>query len=352
MRMALSLGPWQARDLASTLAQVRVAEELGFSAAWAAEAWGYDVPALLGWLAPQTTRIELGAAVMQIPARSAAATAMTAATLDAVSGGRFRLGLGVSGPQVAEGWHGVGFADPLGRTREYVEVVRKALRHERLTYTGRHIQLPLPGGPGTPLRLATAPVRRSLQIYLAALGPRNLRLAGEIADGWHAVLFAPQHAAGQLAAVSDGRARADRTLADFDVVSHTPLAVAADVEAAADLVRDHVALYVGGMGSREQNFYHRLVSGMGFGTVADRVQQLYLGGDRRAAAAALPLELIDAVTLLGPAERVADRMGGYAWAGVTTLSVQPFGPDPAGALRSVAAAATAAGTVDLSQAST
>src|SRR5690606_28184067 len=215
---------------ADTLALVREAERLGYAVVWAAEAYGSDSPSLLAWLAGQTSRIELGSAVMQIPARAPAATAMTAVTIDALSGGRFRLGLGVSGPQVSEGWHGVPFADPLGRTREYVEIVRMALARQRVSYTGRHWQLPLPGGAGKALKLNFRPPREKIPIYLAALGPRNLRLTGEIADGWLAIFFAPEHAGEQLDHL---RAGAGGDLSGFDVVAAVPVVIGEDVTACA-----------------------------------------------------------------------------------------------------------------------
>jgi F420-dependent oxidoreductase-like protein len=251
---------------------------------------------------------------MQIPARSPSMTATTAATLDALSGGRFRLGLGVSGPVVSEGWHGVRFDAPLARTREYVEIVRAALgRRGPLRYAGPHYQLPLPDGPGRPLTLSVQPVRDTIPLYLGALGPRNLRLAGEIADGLLASFFAPEHAAVTLDPIrSDpiraGRAAAGRTMAGFDVVVTAPLVVGPDFAAAAEPVRENAALYLGGMGTREQNFYNALACRMGFEEAADRVQQLYLDWEYEDAAAAVPIEFIDQTSLLGPAERIAERM--------------------------------------------
>jgi F420-dependent oxidoreductase-like protein len=321
----------------------RAAERLGYAVVWAAEAYGSDSPTILAWLAGQTERIDIGSAVMQIPARTPAATAMTAATLDAVSGGRFRLGLGVSGPQVSEGWHGVRFAHPLARTREYVEIVRKAVARERLAYEGAHYRLPLPDGPGKALKLGFHPPRSRIPIYLAAIGPRNLRLAGEIADGWLAIFFSPAHAASQLAHVRAGRGG---DLAGFDVVASVPVVLGEDPAACAELVRWYAALYIGGMGSREQNFYHALAVRMGYGDAARTVQDLYLAGRHRDAAAAVPYEFIDQTSLLGPRERIADRLREYADAGVTTLSVTPFVADAESGietLRAVAAAASSAG---------
>jgi F420-dependent oxidoreductase-like protein len=223
------------------------ADRLGYAVAWAAEAYGSDVPTVLSWIGALTSTIDLGAAVMQIPGRTPAMTAMTAATLDTLSGGRFRLGLGVSGPQVSEGWHGVPFAAPLGRTREYVDIVRMALRRDTVAYAGRHFTLPLPDGPGNALKLTVHPPRAHLPIYLAAVGPKNLELAGEIADGWHAIFFSPEHSGGLVESVATGRRRAGRgsdddPLAGFDIAPSVPVVIGDDVQAAADLIRPYAAL--------------------------------------------------------------------------------------------------------------
>ncbi|OLB78405.1 MAG: LLM class F420-dependent oxidoreductase [Actinobacteria bacterium 13_2_20CM_2_71_6] len=328
MRLSLSLGyqtPWTTP--ADHLALAQEADRLGYSAVWAAEAYGSDCVTMLAWIAGQTERIDLGSAVMQIPARTPAMTAMTAATLDTLSGGRFRLGLGVSGPQVSEGWHGVRFAKPLQRTREYVEIVRKALAGETVAHDGQFYTLPLPDGPGKALKLSFHPARTRIPTYLAAVGPKNLELAGEVADGWLAVFLAPEYAAEQLASIAAGRARAGLTMDGFDVVPAVPVVVGEDVSACAELVRWYAALYVGGMGSREQNFYNQLAVRMGYADAAREVQDLYLAKRQRDAAAAVPLEFIDRTSLLGPVERIAARMVEYAAAGVTTLSVSMFVAD-------------------------
>jgi F420-dependent oxidoreductase-like protein len=327
VRLGLSLGYWaRAQDLPEWLALVHEAERLGFAVCWAAEAYGSDAATTLAWLAAQTSRIDLGSAVLQIPARTPAMTAMTAASLDTLSGGRFRLGLGVSGPQVSEGWHGVPFARPLARTRTYVEIVRTAIARKPVTAHGEHYQLPLPGGPGKVLRLAVHPPRERIPIYLAAIGPANLRLTGEIADGWLAVFLSPEHAAEQLTEIATGRAAGSPgSLAPgFDVNAAVPLAVGGDLDACADPVRPYVALYVGGMGSREQNFYNQLARRMGFDEAAEEVQRLYLAKEHRAAALAVPTELIDQTSLLGSKQRIAERLAAFAAVGVTTVSVTPF----------------------------
>jgi F420-dependent oxidoreductase-like protein len=324
MRLGLNLGYWGAGNDAANLALAKEAERLGYAVVWAAEAYGSDVVSVLAWVAAQTERIDVGSAIMQIPARAPTMTAMTAATLDTLSGGRFRLGLGVSGPQVSEGWYGVRFGKPLARTREYVEITRKALRRETVRYEGEHYRLPLPDGPGKALKLIVHPVREGIPVYLAAVGPKNLELAGEIADGWLAVFFSPEHSAESVQAIRAGRARAGAAMDGFDIVPTVPVVLGEDVPAAADSIRGYAALYVGGMGSREQNFYNALARRMGFEQAAAEVQDKYLAKDYAGAQAAVPFEFIDGTSLLGPAARIADRMQAYAEAGVTTLTVAPY----------------------------
>ena len=333
MRLALSLG-YLAGDprsaAADALALTRHAEELGFDAVHVAEAYGSDSPSVLAWLGGQTSRIGLVSAVMQIPGRTPAATAMTAATLDGITGGRFRLGLGVSGPQVSEGWHGTRFDAPLARTREYVDVVRLALARKPLVYEGQHLVLPLPDGPGVPLRLAMPAPRADLPIYLAAVGPRNVSLAGEVADGWLPVYFSPEHSGEQLAQLREGRARAvERPAAPpFDIAPTVPLVVTSatgDARREAEAgVRAHTALYLGGMGSRQVNFYNKLATRMGFGDEADVVQRLYLERRQREAADAVPAGFLDATCLIGDREVLRRRFAAYAETGVTTLVLAPM----------------------------
>jgi F420-dependent oxidoreductase-like protein len=331
MRLGLNLGYLTAWITpADYLRLAQEAERLGYASVWAAEAYGSDSPTILAWLAGQTSRIELGSAVMQIPARGPAMTAMTAATLDAISGGRFRLGLGVSGPQVSEGWHGVRFAKPLARTREYVDIVKLALSRQPVAYSGEHYTLPLPDGPGKALRLTLHPVREHVPIYLAAVGPKNLELAGEIADGWLGVFFSPEYGHEHLAHVKAGRAKVGLGIDGFDVAPGVPVVIGDDVAMCAELVRNYAALYVGGMGSREQNFYNQLAVRMGFADAAREVQELYLAKRHRDAAAALPLELVDRTSLLGPVDRVAERLRDFAAAGVTTLLAITFGDADSG----------------------
>lgn len=327
MRLALNLGYLVgADDPQDQLRLTRHAEDLGFDSVWAAEAYGSDTPSLLAWLGGRTTRIGLGAGVMQIPARTPAMTAMTAASLDRLTDGRFRLGLGVSGPQVSEGWHGVRFEAPLQRTREYLDILELALGRRTVEYHGRQFELPLPDGPGKPLKLMIRPVSDRIPRYLAAIGPKNLRLCGELTDGWLGVFFAAGFATQQLAHLAEGRAEAGKDLTGFDVLATFPLVVDTDIERAAQPVRPYAALYIGGMGSREENFYNRLAVRMGYEAQAAEIQELYLGGRQRDAMAAVPQQFIDDTSLLGDAARLADRLQALDEAGLTTCSVSPYGP--------------------------
>jgi len=302
---------------------VREAERLGFDSAWAAEAYGSDAATVLGWIAGQTERIKIGSAIFQMPARSPAMTAMTAATLDQLSGGRMLLGIGSSGPQVAEGWHGQRFGRQLQRTREYVAVVRKALARERLEFQGETLELPLPDGPGKALKLTIGPVQDRIPIYLAAIGPKNTQLAGEIADGWIPIFFSPENVGELRPLLEEGAARSGRSLDGFDIAPTVNVSISDDLEAARNLMRPFIALYVGGMGSRKQNFYNALAARYGFEEAATKVQDLYLEGKRDEAAAAVPDELVDTVTLCGPADRVRERLAVYRDAGVGTLGITP-----------------------------
>src|SRR3954462_12762837 len=241
MRLAVNLGYWGAGNDHENLALAQEADRLGYDSAWAAEAYGSDAATVLAWVAAQTRSIDVGSAVLQIPARTPAMTAMTAATLDSLSGGRFRLGLGVSGPQVSEGWHGVRFDKPLARTREYVEIVRLALARETVRHEGEFWTLPLPDGPGKALRLTVHPARDDIPIYLAAIGPKNLELTGEIADGWLAIFYSADHSGDSLASIAAGRARAGATMDGFDVVANVPVVIGADPRQCAEPIRHYAA---------------------------------------------------------------------------------------------------------------
>ncbi len=324
MKLGLNLGYWGMGNDQDNLALAREADTLGYDCVWAAEAYGSDTATVLSWVGAQTQQIGLGASIMQIPARSPAMAAMTAATLDSLSGGRFRLGLGVSGPQVSEGWHGVRFDKPLARTREYVDIVNLALSRKRVRYDGKHYQLPLPDGPGKALQLTVHPVRDHIPIYLASVGPKNLELTGEIADGWLAIFYSAEFAHEQLALIEAGRAKVGKDLTGFDVVASMPLVLGSDLEKAAAPVRGYAALYVGGMGSREVNFYNQLATRMGYGDAAAEIQARYMARDYDGAGAAVPFEFIDATALIGDTARIADRLAAFAESGVTSLNITPM----------------------------
>jgi F420-dependent oxidoreductase-like protein len=324
MKLGVHIGYW-GLGLSSQdqLDVVQEAERLGYDSVWAAEAYGSDAATVLAWLAGQTSRIRLGSGIFQMPGRSAAMTAMTAATIDQLSGGRMILGIGSSGPQVAEGWHGQRFARQLQRTREYVAVVRMALARERVEFNGDTLELPLPDGPGKALKLTISPVQERIPIYLAAIGPKNTALAGEIADGWIPTLFSPEHVSELRPLLREGAARSGRSLERFDIAPTVNVFVSDDLEAARNAMRPFIALYVGGMGSREQNFYNNLVCRYGFEAEAKEIQDLYLEGKREEAMAAIPDILVDTVSLCGPKDVVRERLSVYRDAGVGTLGITP-----------------------------
>jgi F420-dependent oxidoreductase-like protein len=302
------------------------AERLGYDSVWTAEAYGSDSATPLAYFAHATEKIKLGSGIMQMPGRSAAMTAMTAATIDHLSDGRMILGIGTSGPQVAEGWHGQPFGRQLERTRDYIAVLRAALARQRVEYHGSTLELPLPDGPGKALKLMMQTARESIPIYLAAIGPKNTALAAEIADGWLPTLFAPEHLDKFQPSLDEGFARrADGARKDqFAICPMVTVLIDDDIEKARDAMRDYLALYIGGMGSRKQNFYNKLVTRYGFGEVATQIQDLYLEGKKAEAAALIPAELIDTVCLCGPSEVVADRLRKYETAGVNTLIASPM----------------------------
>jgi len=318
MKLGLSLGyAPPGTNPADLFPLVQEAERLGFDSVWVAEAWGTDAVSVLGWLAARTERIKLGSAIMQIPGRTPANTAMTAATLDLLSGGRFLLGLGTSGPQVVEGWHGQPWGKPLGKTREYVEIVRAALRRQVVEHHGDHYRIPWDGpgatGLGKPLKLMLRPLRAEIPIYLAALGPKNVALAAEIADGWLPIFVDPERF-GDAFGASLAAAPPE-----FEIAATASVLVGNDVEALRDALRPHVALYVGGMGAKGRNFYNALVRRYGWEDEAERIQALYLAGKQRDAIAAVPDALVDAVALVGPKERIAERLEAWRATPVTTL---------------------------------
>ena len=328
MKLGVSVGYWGlGLTAADQLDIAQTAESLGYDSIWTAEAYGSDAATVLAWLAAGTSRIKLGAGIFQIPARSAAMTAMTAATIDNLSGGRMLLGLGSSGPQVSEGFHGVRFGKQLQRTREYVAVVRIALARQKIEFHGETIELPLPDGPGKALKLTIRPVQERIPIFLAVLGPKNVALAGEIADGWLPVFFSPEHTKALRGPLEEGAARAGRSLDDFRICPSVNVMIGDDIESARNAMRPILALYVGGMGSREQNFYNRLVSSYGFESAAREVQELYLAGKRTEAMFALPDELIDLGSIVGPRDKAKEKLRAFRDAGVDTLIVWPIMPD-------------------------
>ena len=325
MKLGVHVGYWGlGMGPQDQLQVVQEAEQLGYDSVWAAEAYGSDAATVLAWLAAQTSKLKLGSAIFQMPGRSAAMTAMTAATIDELSSGRMMLGIGSSGPQVAEGWHGQRFGRQLQRTREYVSVVRKALDRERLEYEGETIVLPLPDGPGKPLKLMISPVQERIPIYLAAIGPKNTALAGEIADGWIPTFFSPDHVGELRSLLEEGATRSARSLDGFEIAPTVNAFVSDDRELARNVMRPVLALYIGGMGSRKQNFYNQLVQRYGFEQAATEIQDLYLDGKKAEAGAAIPDELIDLVSLCGPRDAVRDRIAAFKDAGVGTLMVTPM----------------------------
>jgi F420-dependent oxidoreductase-like protein len=325
MKLGVHIGYWGlGLTRQDQLAIVQEAERLDYDSVWTAEAYGSDSATILGWIAGLTTKIKIGSSIFQMPGRSPAMTAMTAATLDQLSDGRMLLGIGSSGPQVSEGWHGVRFGQQLGRTREYIAIVRKALAREKLEFSGDHFTLPLPDGPGKALKLTIAPVQDSIPIYLAAIGPKNTALAGEIADGWLPTLVSPENLPELTKSLEEGAATAGRSLDGFDIAPTVNVYVSEDIEKGRDIMRPFIALYVGGMGSRDKNFYNNLVQRYGFEDAAKKVQDLYLEGRRDEAMAALPDELIDLVSLNGPADKVRDRLRVYREAGVGTRGITPM----------------------------
>jgi F420-dependent oxidoreductase-like protein len=315
-------------------------EKAGIDIAVVAEAYSFDAVSQLGYLAAKTNTVELASGVFPIYIRTPSLLAMTAAGLDFVSDGRFRLGIGTSGPQVIEGFHGVEYDAPIGRTREVVEICRQVWRRERVQYDGKHYQIPLPADRGTglgkALQLINHPVRERIPITIAALGPKNVELTAEIAEGWQPVFYQPEKAASVWGeALAAGAAKRDPALGPLDVMVHASLAIGDNVEERLAWVKPNLALYIGGMGAKGRNFYHNLATRYGFGAVADRIQELYLSGRKGEAIDLVPDELVRGMSLVGPRGYVAERLAAFAEAGVTTLLVSPLATDPAESMRFV-----------------
>jgi F420-dependent oxidoreductase-like protein len=313
-------------------------ERAGLDIVFVPEAYSFDAVSQLGFIAARTTRLEIASGILPIYSRTPALTAMTAAGLDFVSGGRFTLGLGTSGPQVIEGWHGVPYDAPVGRTRELVEICRMVWRRDRLDYQGKHYTLPYPGGTGLgkPLKLINHPVRERIPIVIAALGPKNVALAAEVAEGWQPIFYFPEKAAiAWDAPLAEGKARRDPALGPLDVIASAPLAIGDDVTGLRDLTRPVFALYIGGMGARGRNFYYDLACRFGYQSEADTIQEAYLAGRKDEAAALVPADLVEKTALIGPAGYVAERLEAFREAGVTTLNVTPLAPTHAARLADI-----------------
>ena len=336
--MKLSTALPTAGNLREAADRVIDLEKAGLDTVWIPEAYGFDSPTLMGYLAAKTDAVKIGSSILNIYSRTPATLAQTAAGLDHVSGGRAILGLGASGPQVIEGWHGIPYKKPLARTRDVVEIIRKALRREILTHEGQAVSVPLPAGEGLglgkPLKLLDRLTRQSVPIYLAALGEKNVELAAEIADGWKPTLFVPEKAKDVWGpAISRGRARRPAQLGPLEIVAGGTCAIGDDVADLVDLSRPKVALYVGGMGARGSNFYNRLMREYGYEKEAKEIQDLYLSGKKHKAAAAVPRRLLEMINLIGPESYVKDRVEAFREAGVTNLQISPIGTEPAALLR-------------------
>lgn len=325
MKLGLGLGYWSAGPPEGIADLVATAESLGFDSMWSSEAYGSDVLTPLAWLGSHTRNLKMGTAIAQMSARTPAATAMAAMTLDHLSGGRVMLGIGASGPQVVEGWYGQPYPRPLARTREYVAILRKAMAREKLEYDGEFFQLPHPGGTGLgkALRSTIHPLRTDIPILLAAEGPKNVALSAEIADGWLPMFYSPYDDSGYRQALAEGFARdgARRSLDDFEIPVPVQVDIDNDVNAAADRLRPMLALYIGGMGAKGANFHKAVFDRMGYEEIGDHIQDLYLQGRKEEAMAAIPLEMVEKVALIGPKEKIAEEIDTWKNSLITTMVV-------------------------------
>jgi F420-dependent oxidoreductase-like protein len=326
LKLGLNTGYWAGGPPPGAVEAIAEADRLGVDSIWTAEAYGSDCLTPLAWWGASTERVKLGTAIVQMSARQPAATAMAAMTMDHLSGGRFILGLGVSGPQVVEGWYGMPFAKPLARTREYIGILRDVwARRGPVEAHGEHYQLPLPNGTGLakPLKASIHPLREDIPIYLGAEGPKNVALCAELCDGWLAMLFSPTHEQIHRAALEEGFSRpgARRKAEEFEVAATVPFIVSDDVEAASDALRPFYALYLGGMGAKAVNFHANVAIRMGYEREVDEIQDLYLGGKKDEAAAKVPRKLIDEMSLVGPREKIRDDLEKWRESIVTTLLV-------------------------------
>ncbi|MGD0062637.1 MAG: LLM class F420-dependent oxidoreductase [Streptosporangiaceae bacterium] len=327
MRIGMFLS--YAGGFAETVVELADYEKAGLDIVFVPEAYSFDAVSQLGFMAAKTERLQIASGILPLYSRTPALTAMTAAGLDFVSGGRFTLGLGASGPQVIEGWHGVPYDAPIGRAREVIEICRMVWRRERLAFPGRYYQLPLEGGTGLgkPLKLINHPVRDRIPIALAAIGPKNVELAAELAESWMPIFYLPEKAAHAWGgAVADGTAKRDPGLGSLDVIASAPLAIGEDVAALRDRGRPELALYIGGMGAKGRNFYNDLARRFGYDEEAEAIQDAYLDGRKAEAESLVPAELVERTSLIGPASYVRERVAAYREAGVTTLLVTPLAP--------------------------
>jgi F420-dependent oxidoreductase-like protein len=331
--MRIGMGINYAGGFAETAVELADYEKAGLDIVFVPEAYSFDAVSQLGYLAARTERIQLASGILQLYSRTPTLTAMTAAGLDYVSGGRFVLGIGASGPQVIEGWHGVPYDAPVGRTRELIEICRAVWRRERLEYAGKHYTIPLPPDQGTglgkPLKLINHPVRDRIPIVVAALGPKNVAMAAELAEGWEPIFYLPEQARAVWGdALAAGQARRDPTLPALDVIAQAPLAIGDgdDIAALRDLSRPLLALYIGGMGARGRNFYNDLAARYGYEQEAKAIQDAYLDGRKDEAAALVPASLLEGISLIGPRSHVAERVAALRAAGVTTLNITPLAP--------------------------
>ncbi len=339
MKIHLSVLYWPWYSFEEQVALAEVADEAGLEGVWVSEAWGQDVVSILAILADRTERIGIGSGLMQIPARQPTAAAMAAATIDVISGGRMRLGLGLSGPQVSEGWYGVPFERQIGRIREYVEIVRKAwAREQPLTHDGRNFKLPSEGGSGLgkPLKLMAKPVQERLPIYVGAIGPQSVELVGEIGDGWIPAFFDPEDGAGLLERLDAGLAKSGRDRSAVDIAPTVPVAVEDDVEEARNHLRPIISFYLGGMGAKDKNFYVDLLAANGLADEAHEVQDRFLAGDRVGAAMALTPEVIDMCGIACLPGELGERIGRFGDAGADAVIAIPFGTDKARTVRRLA----------------
>jgi len=342
MRIGMLLN--YAGGFAETVTELADYEKAGLGIVFVPEAYSYDAVSQLGYIAAKTDRLGIGSGIFPLYSRTPALTAMTAAGLDYVSNGRFTLGIGASGPQVIEGWHGVPYDAPVGRTRELIEICRMVWRRERLSYDGRYYKLPLPANQGTglgkPLKLINHPVRERIPIMVAAVGPKNVALTAELAEGWQPFFYLPEKAAEVWGEpVAEGMARRDPVLGPLDVVAQAPLMIGDDVAGYRDLARPFFALYIGGMGARGRNFYHALAHRLGYGAAADQIQDAYLGGRKAEAEALVPTDLLAQTSLIGPEGYVRDRLAAFREAGATTLTVVPLAGSHADRVRLIEQAA-------------